>query len=231
MVLSLEAVRKGRGQPRHPTGWFQSGAFAIGLQIDRHVTRALTVDLVGNVMVRAEANLPSNEPARGVGVILDLIGRVRARTCNALAPQSEDRIVGLGVAMPGPFGLDGFGRQPWMMPAWQKFPLLETLAVGTGLNVGLQNDAAACATAERLVGAAHGVDHAVCLYVGYGIGAGLILNGEALSRRSWQCRRNRHGAAFARRSATARHWNTAPRWPRSISTWAWIPPMRICMNR
>ena len=65
-----------------------------------------------------------------------------------------------------------------MMPAWQKFPLLETLAAGTGLNVGLQNDAAACATAERIVGAAHGVDHAVCLYVGYGIAAGLILNGE-----------------------------------------------------
>jgi predicted NBD/HSP70 family sugar kinase len=65
------------------------------------------------------------------------------------------------------------------MPAWQKFPLLETLATGTGLNVGLQNDAAACATAERLVGAAHGVDHAVCLYVGYGIAAGLILNGES----------------------------------------------------
>jgi predicted NBD/HSP70 family sugar kinase len=29
-----------------------------------------------------------------------------------------------------------------------------------------------------MVGAAHGLDHAVCLYVGYGIGAGLILNGE-----------------------------------------------------
>ena len=33
------------------------------------------------------------------------------------------------------------------------------------------------ATAERMVGAAHGLDHAVCLYVGYGVGAGLILNG------------------------------------------------------
>jgi predicted NBD/HSP70 family sugar kinase len=29
-----------------------------------------------------------------------------------------------------------------------------------------------------MVGAAHGIDHAVCLYVGFGIGAGLILNGE-----------------------------------------------------
>lgn len=177
-VLSLEAVRNGRGQPSKPYRLVPERAFAIGLQIDRHVTRALIVDLVGNVMVRAEANLPSNDPARGVGVILDLIGRVRAELATR-SPRSEDRIVGLGVAMPGPFGLGGFGGNQWVMPAWQEFPLLETLGIGTGLNVGLQNDAAACSTAERLVGAAHGVDHAVCLYVGYGIGAGLILNGEA----------------------------------------------------
>lgn len=65
-----------------------------------------------------------------------------------------------------------------MMAAWQSFPLLERLAVGTGLDVRLQNDAAAAATAEKMVGAAHGVDHALCVYLGYGLGAGLILNGE-----------------------------------------------------
>jgi predicted NBD/HSP70 family sugar kinase len=95
--------------------------------------------------------------------------------------RAEKRLVGLGVAMPGPFGLDGDEDDPWMMAAWQNFPLLETLAAGTGLDVGLQNDAAASATAERMVGAAHGLDHAVCLYLGYGIGAGIIINGELYS--------------------------------------------------
>ena len=64
-----------------------------------------------------------------------------------------------------------------MMAPWQRFPLLETLAAGTGLDVSRQNDASAFATAERMVGAANGLEHAVCLYVGYGVGAGLILNG------------------------------------------------------
>src|SRR5690606_36021853 len=130
----------------------------------RYVTRALVVDLVGNAIVRAEANLPSGDPAEGVGVILDLIGRVRAELA-ARTARSEERIVGLGVAMPGPFGLGAFGDNQWVMPAWQEFPLLDRLAAGTGLSVGLQNDSAACATAERLLGAAQGVDHAVCLYV------------------------------------------------------------------
>lgn len=176
LVVALDTVRKGRGQPSTPYRLVPEGAFAIGLQIDRHLTRAVVVDLVGSVLARAEANLPLDEPSEGVKVILGLIDGVR-RELAGISSQSESRLVGLGVAMPGPFGLQN-SDDKWMMPAWQKFPLLETLAAGTGLNVGLQNDAAACATAERIVGAAHGVDHAVCLYVGYGIAAGLILNGE-----------------------------------------------------
>ncbi|MBE1203401.1 ROK family transcriptional regulator [Aminobacter carboxidus] len=177
-VVSLDAVRKGRGQPSTPYRLVPEGAFAIGLQIDRHLTRAVAVDLVGTVLVRAEANLPPDDPHGGVRIILGVIEGIR-RDLAAISAQSERRIVGLGVAMPGPFGLEEFGDNKWMMPAWQKYPLLETLAAGTGFDVSLQNDAAACAIAERMVGAAHGLDHAVCLYVGYGIGAGLILNGES----------------------------------------------------
>ncbi|TIV64936.1 MAG: ROK family transcriptional regulator, partial [Mesorhizobium sp.] len=176
LVVALDAVRKGRGQPFTPYRLVPEGAFAIGLQIDRHLTRVVVVDLVGKVIARAEAGLPLDEPSAGVKTILGLVDRVR-RELASLFAQSERRLVGLGVAMPGPFGLKE-SDDTWMMPAWQQYPLLETLAAGTGLNVGLQNDAAACATAERIVGAAHGVDHAVCLYVGYGIAAGLILNGE-----------------------------------------------------
>ena len=176
LVVALDAVRKGRGQPFTPYRLVPEGAFAIGLQIDRHLTRVAVVDLIGNVVARAEANLPLDEPSPGVQTILGLIAHTR-RELAGISAQSERRLVGLGVAMPGPFGLKE-SDDKWMMPAWQQFPLLETLAAGTGLSVGLQNDAAACATAERIVGAAHGVDHAVCLYVGYGIAAGLILNGE-----------------------------------------------------
>lgn len=180
LVTSGETIRRGRGQPSTPYRLVPEGAFAIGLQIDRHVTRAIAVDLVGNILARAEANLPLDGPSRGVEVILGLVEQVRGEL-KAISAQSEQRLVGLGAAMPGPFGVDGSGDDPWMMAAWQKFPLLETLAGGTGLDVGLQNDAAAAATAERMVGAAHGLDHVVCLYLGYGIGAGLILGGELYS--------------------------------------------------
>jgi predicted NBD/HSP70 family sugar kinase len=180
LVSSQEVVRKGRGQPSTPYGLVPEGAFAIGLQIDRHITRALAVDLMGTILTRAEATLPADGPQSGVKVVLDIIETVR-RDLGKLVSQSERRLVGLGVAMPGPFGIETSADDPWMMAAWQKLPLSEMLAAGTGLEVGLQNDAAACATAERMVGAAHGLDDAVCLYLGYGIGAGLILGGQLYS--------------------------------------------------
>src|SRR6185312_5887972 len=73
LVIALDTVRKGRGQPSTPYRLVPEGAFAIGLQIDRHVTRAVAVDLVGSVLARAEANLPVDEPSQGVKIILGLI--------------------------------------------------------------------------------------------------------------------------------------------------------------
>lgn len=177
LVTAMEVVRKGRGQPSTPYRLVPDGAFAIGLQLDRHVTRAIAVDLVGTILARAEAPLPARGPQTGMAVILGLIGTVREKLA-AHSAEAERRLVGLGVAMPGPFGIDATDDDPWMMAAWQRFPLVDTLASRTGLSVSMQNDSAACATAERMVGAAHGLSHAVCLYLGYGIGAGLILDGE-----------------------------------------------------
>lgn len=177
LVRSQASIRKGRGQPATPYQLVPEGAFAIGLQIDRHVTRTVIVNLIGDVLVQIEAKLPPGGPAAGVVVILDLVAKARKALAQQM-PEADDRLVGLGVAMPGPFGINTLYDDPWMMTAWQNFPLVERIAEGTGLEVALQNDASAAATAERLLGAAHGLDHAICIYFGYGLGTGLILNGE-----------------------------------------------------
>lgn len=177
LVASEELVRKGRGQPSTPYRLVAEGAYSIGLQIDRHVSRVIVVDLVGNILARATAEVPPRSPEEGAQVVLDLLAGVRTEFA-AGRPDAEARIAGIGVAMPGPFGVEIADDSLWLMQAWQSFPLLERLAAGTGLAISLQNDSAACATAERMLGAAQGLDHAVCIYIGYGIGAGLILGGE-----------------------------------------------------
>ncbi|MGO8271814.1 ROK family transcriptional regulator, partial [Rhizobium ruizarguesonis] len=85
--------------PSTPYGLVPEGAFAIGLQIDRHVTLAVAVDLVGSVLVRDEAGLPPGGPSNGTKVVLDLFAGVRSKLAG-IVQQSEKRLVGLGAAMP-----------------------------------------------------------------------------------------------------------------------------------
>jgi predicted NBD/HSP70 family sugar kinase len=90
------------------------------------------------------------------------------------------RLLGLGIAMPGPFG--AFRHEdPWRMEEWQDFPLVEWLADKAGLLATVQNDAAAAAVAEKMYGVAAGLDNFVHLFIGYGLGVGLVLRGAIYS--------------------------------------------------
>lgn len=178
LVRAQATQRIARGQPITPYELVPEGAFALGLQIDRHVARVIAVDLVGVVRAQLQEPVPSEDPESGLGIVLRLVREARRQLAESHPGPGEPRLVGLGVAMPGPFGVSGIEDNPWVMSRWQTFPLVTRLAERTGLEVVLQNDAAAAATAEKLVGAANGLESAICLFLGYGLGAGLILNGE-----------------------------------------------------
>ena len=177
LLEALASVKHGRGQPFTPYRLVPDGAFAIGLQIDRFVARAVIVDFIGEPRVSAEAPINENDPATGVAIIVGLIARLRAEL-SAGEPARDRRIVGLGVAMPGPFGVTPPADNIWTMAPWQAYPVGQVLGEKTGLEVEIQNDAVACAIAERMVGAAKRVENAICIYLGYGIAAGLIVNGD-----------------------------------------------------
>jgi glucokinase len=57
-------------------------------------------------------------------------------------------------------------------------PFRDLMTERLGLPVQVDNDANAAALAEHRAGAAQGVDHAIVLTIGTGIGGGLILDGE-----------------------------------------------------
>lgn len=177
LVLAEDVVRKGRGQPSTPYRLVPSGAFAIGVQIDRHLTRIVAANLIGEEVARSEAALPPEDPVAGCAIILAGIAQIRQQLSRQFVG-ADRNLTGLGIAMPGPFGARVAEHDPWVMSEWQSFPLVETLGAASGLSVTLQNDATACARAEKMIGLADGLDNAICIYIGYGIGAGLILNGE-----------------------------------------------------
>lgn len=185
LVAADAPVRGGRGQPATPYRIVATGAYSIGIQIDRHQVLGIGADLAGRTLSRQQHRLPKGGPKRGLAIVLNLIAAIR-RDLIAADPRADDRLLGLGIAMPGPFGQrldpqhppEDLLVDPWVMQEWHDFPLLARLEHETGLEAGLQNDAGAAAIAEKMYGVASGLDNFVYLFLGYGLGAGLIIQGE-----------------------------------------------------
>jgi predicted NBD/HSP70 family sugar kinase len=174
LVISDAPVRQGRGQPARPYRIMPNGACSIGVQLDRHQMLGVVVDLAGVPLMRKQRQLPAGGPKKGGAALLKLIAELRAF---ATTEVSTARLLGLGVAMPGPFAVID-NDDAWGMQGWQDFPLADWLAEKTGLTTSVQNDAAAGAIAEKMYGAAAGLENFVYLFIGYGLGAGLVLRGE-----------------------------------------------------
>jgi glucokinase len=67
---------------------------------------------------------------------------------------------------------------PNLSASWQQFPIAATLSGLIGLPVHLLNDARSFTFAESRAGAARGVENALGITVGTGVGGGLVLNGQ-----------------------------------------------------
>ena len=63
--------------------------------------------------------------------------------------------------------------------SWTHFPLAGAVADALGLRVIMDNDATAAALGERWRGIGDGAESFVYLYLGDGIGGGLVLDGQA----------------------------------------------------
>lgn len=176
LIHPLDTVRAVRGKPATPYELSANGAYSFGLHIDRHVVRLVAANLLGDVLLQREVRSSDPEPERVMPAILDMIDRARSDLSSQF-PEFRQRLIGLGVAMPGPFGVATEEDDPMSMSRWQRYPLLHEFTRFTGLEVTIQNDATAATAAERLTGAAHRLETAVCIYLGYGLGAGLLLDG------------------------------------------------------
>lgn len=175
--LVLEA---GRGTSRggKPATMLRLNAaayYAVGMHIDPATTTLVVTDLRGRVITRARRRTPSAQgPARVIG---SLVRAVRQIVAASEAP--PDRILGLGVATPGPIDASGgFVIDPPNLPGWRTVALREDLQDGTGLPVVIDNDATAATVGERWAGGDRRSDDMAFIYIGTGVGGGLVLGGQ-----------------------------------------------------
>lgn len=146
----------------------------IGLRLTRNYYIIGLFDLFGNPYdIR---NVPINI-LNGSKIALESIVKSISKITKE---RTEDKIIGLGIAIPGPF-LRSEGRIGLMseFPGWENINLEEEIKSLSSLPVYMEHDANAGALAEWLARPNHKiVGTMVYIAAGQGIGAGIIIDGK-----------------------------------------------------
>jgi hypothetical protein len=169
LILQGEAQRGRMGPPTIPLRLNPEGAFSVGISIGYRKTEVVLIDFVG--IVRARVAFTYSDPnlfdihAR----LPDLVQQMVAAT----PAQHHNRIAGIGLAVPSDVDAwDDAKAQPG-----RNFMGIETeLTQLTGLEVLVQNDTTAAASAEGLFGAAKELDDYLYLFLGARLHQRLVLN-------------------------------------------------------
>ncbi|MFF7472984.1 ROK family protein [Streptomyces sp. NPDC008092] len=165
------------GKPRGLVRLRDDAAHALGIHIDPEVLTAVLVDLSGRIVARrVEKITPEPRPGAVVAQIAALGEAVLANSGQAVR---ENSFLGLGVVVPGPVDtVSGTVLDPPLMGVLKDVPLRSLLEQRFSCPILVEKDSTAAAVGERWIGRESRARDFVYLYLGTGVGAGLILNGD-----------------------------------------------------
>ncbi len=155
----------------------KKGKLAIGVDLGGTSLYAAVVDtetgqIYGQAKRKARAELGA------VGVTKRVVKTVERAILRSGVKRK--RLIGVGVGVPGPIDAEGglVIRLTNLGPTWDGFPLAQTLERRLKLPVVIENDVNVGAVGEHCFGAGRGASDMVALFVGTGLGGGVILDGK-----------------------------------------------------
>ncbi|WP_104668250.1 ROK family transcriptional regulator [Ensifer adhaerens] len=173
-LLLEKPVSSLRGKPPKILSINPDGAYSIGLQLDHNWLIGVLLDLAG--VRRGEIMVPvdSPNPQSGLAALEEA-----ARQLVADAHVQFEQICGVSVVMPGPFEVDSLASDgPTILPGWADVAVADRLAERLNLPVSVENDATAAAMGEHYFGVARRHRNVVVIFVGTGLGGGILINGQ-----------------------------------------------------
>ncbi len=177
LVHEAERRQEGRGAPSTTLALNPSGAYAIGLDLDRDHLTGVLVDLSGRMRQRVHVELNFPTPAEALELLVET-----AETLMAREGLRREKVWGVGIGIPGPMqhGEDGrdYVVNPKAFPGWHRVPLASWARERLGMPVYLENNATAAAIGEKWYGAGQQIRTFFYIYLGSGLGGGLIMNGQ-----------------------------------------------------
>jgi glucokinase-like ROK family protein len=150
----------------------RSGAFLVA-ELGATAINAAITNLAGDIVERRHADI---DIAAGPDVVLGVVERIFDSLIEA---HPRPGVWGIGVGLPGPveFAI-GSPTSPPIMPGWDRYPVRVRLSSRFNAPTWIDNDVNMLAIGELRRGLAVGVEDAIFVKVGTGIGAGLISSGS-----------------------------------------------------
>jgi len=144
----------------------------VGIDIGGTGLKAAIVTPTGKVLGRGEQETRADE---GMEKVLARIEQAVVEACWE-AGISKSKLAGVGVGAPGAVDRNRGIVLAAVNLGWKDLPLAKLLQEKFGLPVTLDNDVDAAVWGEKLVGAGKGESELLGIWVGTGIGGGLVLN-------------------------------------------------------
>jgi glucokinase len=148
--------------------------------VDLGGTKVLVALINAKGRIVAEKKMPT-EAEQGPEKVIARI----AKTIKAVIKEADiaaKEIIAVGVGAPGPLNPEtGIILNAPNLPGWREIPLAKMLEKETDLPTFIENDVNAGTFGEYKLGAGRGVKDIVGIFVGTGVGGGLIVGGKLRS--------------------------------------------------
>ncbi len=174
-LLREGAVRRGGlGKPPLELSVNPEGAYSVGFNFDRDQIVGVLTDLTGTVLERDCHELEVSDPA-------EVCDYIESTTRAFLAHPSvmPDRLVGIGIGIPGPLHLKPTASlELFELPGWDGFDTEAELTKRLGRSIILENNPIAAAIGEMWYGKDKNIETFFYIFFGLYLGGCMVLGRE-----------------------------------------------------
>jgi predicted NBD/HSP70 family sugar kinase len=166
------------GRPATEVALRRDSFFVVGVQIGVGFVSIGVFDIGGTVLESSTLTFPADA---SVEMVLTTAAREIERLIESTPGVDRNRMLGIGVAAPGP--VDPAGRLV-MLPVnltWRDAPVADILEQELQLPVRVEHNVRSMALAEATFGAGRELGSVAFVYLRTGLGAGLVVEGEPFS--------------------------------------------------
>ena len=148
--------------------------YTIGVDVGATKVYTILIDSKNKILTRSKKKSREGTPK----VILDRIAATIASVTQESAISIE-QVGGIGIGFPGPLDPNtGVVLEATNLPGWDHLPLADEITKQIGRPAFLDNDVNLGTLGEALVGSGKGASNVIGIFLGTGVGGGIVLGGK-----------------------------------------------------